>query len=391
MLSTKTKDSILQKLARAPARPLTEKIEESDEDTEPVPVDIDGVVLGLTEGIQRVTDYTYMGEESLDASMPEPGLARLISYRVITTAVLPFLTFDMTAGETEVSLPIVDTTSSSWKPAGSVYQGYYTFGGDTYVFVELKGTHTVELYTVKDARISCTVDDICNTGMVYNMSIDRQARTFFLQNDQFIRLSNPDGELIDTPATGYFGSYWKRIAVTAALGPFVMTPYASLGPYYYFSGFDRAMRFAVGDWSKGEVGKSRSLALTRDDTGIFTKGGIVKFALFLGRSKVLLNRPSDPDDDSEFTTDYAKRSEFVRATMKIRDNDGTWTKEYDSALTTAYPGFDKLDAVQDLDPQIVLRSYSQQAPVSYVYIDTSGVEPTGEEWNAYTYDKAHLL
>ena len=391
MLSTKTKDSILRQLAKTHTIQSKKDEHISDTDDEAVPVDVDGDVLGLVEGIRRISSYTYLGDASLDASMPQTGTAHLVRYRVITSAIQPFLSFDMAAGEAEVSLPVVDMATSSWKPADGVYQGHYTFEGNTYIFVEMQGDHNVRLYSVDDAMIPCTVDDICNTGKVYNMSVSAQTRKFFLQNDQFIRLVDNNGELVDVPATGYFGSYWKRIAVTAALGPFVMTPYASLGPYYYFSEYSRALRFAVGDWSKGEIGKSRSMSLTRDDTSIFTKGGIVKFALFLGRSKVLLNRDIDPDDDAEFTSDFAKRSDFVNATMKIRDNDGKWTKEYDSAITTAYPGFGKLDEIQDLDPQVVLRSYSQQAPVSYVYIDTSDVEPTGDSWKLFTYEKARLL
>lgn len=385
MLKTKTKDSILRQLTEAPFRPV--KIAKQDDSSDEELVYVENNVIGLDEGIKRITKYNYMGEDSLDADMPKQGISHLVCYNIITAAINPFISFYMEAGETEVSLPVVDTSSTSWKPANSVYQGHYIYDGDVYVFVEMKDIHDVEMYSVKNSRISCIVDDICNKGRVYNLSVNKNTQRFFLNNDQFIRLSNTDGELIDTPVSGYFGSYWKRIAVTAALGPFVMTPYASLGPYYYFSEYNRALRFAVGQKSMGQDFKDTRLQFTRENTGIFTKGGIVKFALFLGRSKVLLNRDSDPDDNSEFTLDSAKRNAFVNATIKIRDNDGKWTNDYDSIITTSYPNI-KLENVQTLDSQTVLKRYSQQIPVSYVYIDTSEVKPTEE---ALTYEDAHML
>ena len=400
MLNTKTKDSILYQLSKIPKKMDNDKSAiniDVNEENEPLLVDIDDDINIFTEEIQKITEYSYLGDEFLDPSMPESGLVYVIYYRVITSALQPFLCFDMVAREKNVSIPMVDILSSSWKPTNGEYQGYYVSKGKTYIFVNMKDTYEVELYSVKKNMISCTVDDICNSGKIYDLFIDKQTRDFFLQNDQFVRLNGPNGELIDTPLTGYFGSYWKRIAVTAALGPFVMSPYASLGPYYYFGTFESALRYAVIDPSKGEIGKSKSLVLTHEDTDIFTKGGIVKFILFLGRTKVLLNRSSDVDDDSEFTLGLAENNKFVDATLKIRDNDGKWTKNYDSVIVTAYPSFSKLEQTRDLEPQIVLKSFSQQAPISYVYIDTSKIKPIEDDnvdsyiFNKYTFDKATLL
>ena len=39
--------------------------------------------------------------------------------------------------------------------------------------------------------------------------------------------------------------------------------------------------------------------ITIKDTPVYTKGGMVKFAIFLGKSKVMFNLPDDQKDDSD--------------------------------------------------------------------------------------------
>ena len=403
MLRVNHKKKILSQLTRNPTytpSDYTQSIKPKDKDMGDKDMGdkdigyINEAIIGLNDGIKRITKCTYMGEEYLDAAMPSQGIAKLVSYSINLSAIQPFLLFDMANGETEVALPIVDLSSSSWKAliksSDNIYQGYYIFKGETYVFIQVKQNTDVKLFSSRDERISCSVDDICNLGKVYNITVNKHTKQFFIHNDQFIRLIDPDGDLIDTPVSAYFGSYWKRIAVTAALGPFVMAPYASFGPYYYYSDYERALRFSVLDWTKRKIGSSKSLIITRDDTNIFTKGGVVKFVLFLGRSKVFLNRKSDPEDDSEYTIDKANRSVFIENTMKIRDNDGKWTKEYDSVISTAYPDF-KINNIESLDPQIVLKKYSQHSSVSYVYIDTSNVHKSSDGLDKYSYDEARIM
>ena len=94
-----------------------------------------------------------------------------------------------------------------------------------------------------------------------------------------------------------------------------MTPYASLGHYYYFSNYKRALEFATIDKTQAFNDKS-SLNLTRCDTNIYTMGGVVLFAIFLGRTKVLLNREIDDKDMSKYSREMSKKNIFVDKTMR---------------------------------------------------------------------------
>jgi aspartate-semialdehyde dehydrogenase len=65
----------------------------------------------------------------------------------------------------------------------------------------------------------------------------------------------------------------------------------------------------------------------------YRHGSVIRFALFLGKSKVVLNRPSDNIDESQmkqYLLSNEKTSSMARLTMRISDYDGTWTNQYDS-------------------------------------------------------------
>ena len=81
--------------------------------------------------------------------------------------------------------------------------------------------------------------------------------------------------------------------------------------------------------------------ITIGDTPIFTKGCIVKYALFLGNSKLMLNLENDPEDDSEISKHFSKENKFIKDTLKLRDTNGKWTKQFDSVIQSELEIFDR--------------------------------------------------
>lgn len=394
MLNNNTRDNILRhfkktnNLKQTESRPYKDFTDEYNDNN--TSVYTDDILYNTNDGVHKDSSYTYLGEELLDAGNPPVGKAILVEYCVNTSASKPFLMFNLCNIDNEIGFGEINITKQDNFKNKENYHGYYSIDNKTYLFYTFENTEERRLHKSSDTNTICLVHDICNTQSVYGKKIIQSTIDFLILNEHFIRLEEESGELIDTPISGYFGSYWKRIAVTAALGPFVMTPYASLGPYYYFSNYKRALEFATIDKTQAFNDKS-SLNLTRGDTNIYTKGGIVLFAIFLGRTKVLLNREIDDKDTSKYSRELSKKNIFVDKTLRIRDNDGLWTINYDSVITTAFPVFKYGDSELDLDPQIVIKNFSQQTPVSYVYIDTEDVIETKDKSTPVTYERAKIM
>ena len=394
MLSNKTRDNILRhfkttnNLKQPDSRPYKDFTDEHDDNN--TSVYTDDSLDNTDDSINKHSYYRYLGEELLDAGDPPVGKAILVEYCVNTSASKPFLMFNLCNIDNDIGFGEINIKKQDNFKNKENYRGYYSIDNKTYLFYLFENTEEHRLHKSSDTNTICLVHDICNTGTVYGKKIIQSTSDFLILNEQFIRLEEENGELIDTPISGYFGSYWKRIAVTAALGPFVMTPYASLGHYYYFSNYKRALEFATIDKTQSFNDKS-SLNLTRGDTNIYTMGGVVLFAIFLGRTKVLLNREIDDKDMSKYSREMSKKNIFVDKTMRIRDNDGLWTINYDSVITTVFPDFKFGDSELDLDPQIVIKNFSHQTPVSYVYIDTEDVIETKDKSTQVTYDRAKIM
>jgi hypothetical protein len=393
MLSNNTRDNILRhfkttnNLKQTDSRPYKDFTDEHDDNQKSVYTD--DILYNTNDGVHKDSSYTYLGEELLDAGNPPVGKAILVEYCVNTSTSKPFLMFNLYNIEKDLGFREIIIKKQDIFKQNENYRGYYSIDKIIYIFYTFEYNEEQLIHNSSDKNTICLVDNICNTGSIYGKKIIHSTRDFLTLNEQFIRLEE-NGVLIDTPVAGYFGSYWKRIAVTAALGPFVMTPYASLGPYYYFSNYKRAIEFAIIDKTQSFNDKS-SLKLKRGKTNIYTKGGVVMFAVFLGRTKVLLNREIDEKDMSKYSQELSKKNTFVDKTMRIRDNDGLWTINYDSVITTAFPDFKYGDLELDLDPQIVIKNFSQQTPVSYVYIDTKDVIETKDETTPVTYDRAKIM
>jgi len=110
--------------------------------------------------------------------------------------------------------------------------------------------------------------------------------------------------------------------------------------------------------------------ITIDEDGRYDKGGLVRFALFMGKTNVMMARDSDTEDQSEVSQELAANNAFIKETMKIRDVDANWVSDFNSVRhgkhTVNLEGRDP----RVLLPQIVVKDYNQQVPLSYYYVNT---------------------
>ena len=111
----------------------------------------------------------------------------------------------------------------------------------------------------------------------------------------------------------------------------------------------------------------------------------MRFALFLGRMKVVENLPNDEIDISEIKkeriNDVSLDKNIELLTMRISDHDGKWSNFYDSVFL----GKIELDNGEHLKntPIYVLKDYEQQIPLSYHFIDNSYLKERYDENTEY--------
>ena len=87
---------------------------------------------------------------------------------------------------------------------------------------------------------------------------------------------------------------------------------------------------------------------------------------------MLLNRESDPDDDSKITQELLKQNPIWRESLKTRDSDAKWTKNYDSIAVGDRTYFSQKSKKEKIFyNHQVIKNYNQQFPLAYYYIDTN--------------------
>ena len=110
--------------------------------------------------------------------------------------------------------------------------------------------------------------------------------------------------------------------------------------------------------------------ITINEFGKYKRGGLIKVALFAGKTKALLNRKDDPIDKSDVSKEKASKDLFIKNTLKMRDVNGIWTNQYNSVFTGKYDimGNKKITTHY---PHMVVQSYNRKCNKSSNYINNN--------------------
>ena len=231
------------------------------------------------------------------------------------------------------------------------------------------------------------LDEIVNHKNVCNFLIDASVTNFFTNNSEFIFLQDENADTYELPVIGYIGIpdvTWNKINFAYTFGTPTKDKHAIVGPYYYFTDYKNAIRES--GWT--EYNKILQQHLCVSVCNNFKKSkkcGIVRFALFLGKMKMIENLLNDENDNSEIKqerlndTYLDKKMEIL--TMRISDHDGKWAEQYDSVFL----GKIELDNGEYLknSPIMVLKEYEQQIPLSYHFVDNSRLQEMYYEEDNY--------
>jgi len=261
-----------------------------------------------------------------------------------------------------------------------IYTGHICVGSDIYMFYDLShfDFQIQELYR-NDKMWLVLIDEIINYQKVCNFEIHDSVSNFFKNNFEFCKLYDKNELPIENPIVCYSGIHESKLKFTAIFGIGKADADGVVGPYYYFTTYEKSIE--GGGWSKNYSQEfMNNKKLTENESGKYNSGGIVRFAIFLGSKKILLNYPKDETDKSLYKNEKLKEENvsLERQTTRITDYDGNWTELYDSV----YIGKLELDVGNTLTdaPYWVVKEYEQQTPLSFHHIDKRTL---GDKWNEH--------
>jgi hypothetical protein len=261
------------------------------------------------------------------------------------------------------------------------FKGLYIYENKVYAFVDLT---KVEINATLVNRNSlywfALIDEIVNKNKICDIPISDDVTDFFMNNNEFIYFKNAKEEQIEIPSVVYTGSHEKTLHFNFTFGNRPSDNNAILSSGFYFTNYTNA--FKQGGWSL-------DYKTDNDDAVKYTKGGIIRYALFLGNNLVKMNYPNDTIDESEIkkakliNSENAEKTEnnddyvYEKMTLRISDHDGLWKQNYDSV----YLGKMELDNGEYLrnTPLYVVKDYYNHTPLSYHHINKRTLGSTFDE------------
>ena len=203
------------------------------------------------------------------------------------------------------------------------FKGFYLNKKEVHIVFDLTDCNLQisDIYRMNKLWFSL-LDEIINQKNVCNFLVDTQVTNFFINNSDFIFLKNKNGDNYELPVIGYIGINdinYNKINFIYTFGTSTKDKKAILGAYYYFTDYTNAIR--EGGWSEtGEQIMKNGKRIT---------GAIVRFALFLGKMKIVENLLNDENDISEIKKEMINDTSLDQnmeiLTMRISDHDGKWT------------------------------------------------------------------
>lgn len=253
------------------------------------------------------------------------------------------------------------------------FKGLYYFQEKMYLFIDLTKINIhISLINKDDLYWFVLMDEILNKKNVCNLEIQQNVVDFFMQNNDFIYLKNSHKKVIEIPSVVYTGTHDKMLHFNYVFGNIASDNNSILGSGYYFTDYNNAIR--QGGWSLNYADEFKhGEKITDDVNGRYKRGGIVRYALFLGYNLVKLNYPNDIIDTSEIkqsklnNVEDANNYNYEKMTLRVSDYHGLWKETYDSVFL----GKIELDNGELLknSPIYVCKDYYNHIPLSYHYIN----------------------
>ncbi|NCA21326.1 MAG: hypothetical protein EBS86_09345 [Crocinitomicaceae bacterium] len=336
----------------------------------------------------NTTEYYYPAIDKLNHNTDElddSGIFFICEYSINSDGLLPFLQFDLIRTVTRelsfLCFPYKNKECTSLMSLSN-FKGFIREreNKNVYLFFE---TDNNKPANKKKERV--LAEEIINKQSVFDYAINAIVYDFFVNKyNEFLFLTDARGKLYEPPCVVYYGDEKNGGDFAAAFGVSPSSRDALVGPYYYFTDYENAVKNSRRHPSKQSVHKySKRIS---DDSGVYyDKGRVLRFALFLGNTKIVMNHPDDPTDESETKKqllneaaqdlkmmmsenqnqqnqqNQQKRGNYnqLKQTMRVSDHDGHWTNEYDSLFVNDYLILDDGKELNE-GPYWVVKEYKQQ-------------------------------
>uniref|UniRef100_A0A6C0LMD8 Uncharacterized protein n=1 Tax=viral metagenome TaxID=1070528 RepID=A0A6C0LMD8_9ZZZZ len=223
------------------------------------------------------------------------------------------------------------------------------------------------------------VDEIINKRQICNIDIDQTLIDFFVAEPEFVLLKDGINQFIETPMSCYVGKSEKQLNFIHMFGVSRSDKSRAFGPYFYFTDYQRAAEVATKNLTNKEDIEFNKM-INDERFKKESKGGVVRFAVFMKKTKYVDNNIDNEPDPSETkkvrVNDPNLDVNYERLTNRISDHDGNWANKYDS-LSIGNIVLDDGNEFKD-NHYIVLKDYDQQFPLSYHLIDKKFVDRSFE-------------
>jgi len=269
------------------------------------------------------------------------------------------------------------------------YRGHLKKGNDIYFFFhkyfrKLKFPHKL---SISEDLWWTVTSEIVNFKKVLYIDVDKRATDLFLRNPAIMRLYDCNGKLIETPVICYYGDQYQKITYLAFFGLLKAPLKSSFGPFYVGTNFLSSMKYACYTNDNKPFELYDGTALTTGKYGKYVEGGVLRSVLFVGKMNVFLK--SGIPDNSQISQEVAKTDESVRKLLALRDSNGNWTENYDTAYSGLYfvsidddddVGDDNDNDAKDEKKRIAVntvewffKNYNHSSILSYHMIETSSI------------------
>ena len=226
--------------------------------------------------------------------------------------------------------------------------GFIEQNNNIYIFYNLSELNNykvrqVSLQTQKNELWWCLIDEICNHKKMITFPIHHSVYNLFYTNPVLIYLLSQEHKPMDIPIVVFWGNYYKYIPMVAALGQQATSLVPKTGSSCYYGSFRKAVRHA--GWSPFYTKQIFDNEIITDDDGKYTQGGIVRFALFADKMKVIMH-------DHELL-DYIHHKD-------------AWFKNYQSLyIGKIWHDFH----YYNINPEYITNNHAQQVPLSMHTLD----------------------
>jgi len=308
-------------------------------------------------------------------------------YQINTKAFKPFLQYTLWKYPTSsnaysdilifpfsnnVSTPLktAKKIKKSIKKENAILKGYLLYEFGAYFFFEdVLSINKLNLKHRQKKKWWVTIDEICNHKCLMKFPIHKTVFKIFFKFPQLIYLLNKNNQKLEIPIIGYWGGIKNQLPMTAVFG--ARKHRSSIyGPFYYFGSYNSAIRYATFDSLYKPCIKKNNKVITNKE-GKYKQGGIIRFILFLGNLKVLINHPND-------ITEQTSKNIF----KDIIDVNNQWSEKYDSLIVGRAPlanGFLFRQTVR-----IIVKKFNQQHPLSIHLLDMKSTKRTWDPvYNKY--------